>query len=189
MEKQYLCNYPGWNARNDTMRFEMDWSPFKINPYEDAKKYSMRIKPPDIVDVNIIVPDKVVMVSFADGTKEKSVCSDSDVFSLETAIAICIGKRIMGGSGTFNKTVKQGMKVYESKLKDEVAYWEEEVRLLTKRKKNLERKKKRLEKYAEEELKRENEEREHQIEMYKEAYIRAMNSIRENELHDSDKNQ
>ena len=143
----------------------------------------------NIIDVDVIVPDKVVEVTFDDFTKEKSVCREPDVFSLEQAIAICIGKKIMGGSGVFNKTVKQGMKVYESKLKDEVDYWEEEVRVLTKRKKNLERKKKRLEKYAEEELKRENEERERQIEMYKEAYIRAMNSIREKESNDSDKNQ
>ena len=43
-----------------------------------------------IKDVNILVPDKVVEVTFLDGTKEKAVCQEPDVFSLETAIAICL---------------------------------------------------------------------------------------------------
>ena len=70
-----------------------------------------------VVDVNIIVPGKVVEVTFADGTKEKSVCSEPDIFSLESAISICISKKIIGGSSSYNNAVKHGMKVYENKLK------------------------------------------------------------------------
>lgn len=56
-----------------------------------------------IVDVNIIVPNKVVEVTFTDGSKQKSVCKEPDVFNLEQAISICITKQIMGGSSKYNR--------------------------------------------------------------------------------------
>jgi len=109
-----------------------------------------------IIDVNIIVPNKVVEVTFADNTKEKAVCREPDVFSLEQAIAICISKKVMGGSSKYNKAVKAGMKVCENKLKDE-------------------------------ETKRLQAEREEMIEIQKEAYLRAMKEIN-NDEHDKEIN-
>ena len=90
-----------------------------------------------VVDVNIIVPDKVVEVTFADGTKEKSVCREPDVFSLESAISICISKEIMGGSSAYNNAVKRGMKLYEDKQKKEVFEKAEQERIEKKRAKRL----------------------------------------------------
>lgn len=122
---------------------------------------------PKVEDVRVIVPNKVVEVTFEDGTKEKSVCREPDVFSLESAISICISKKIMGGSGVYNNTVKRGLKVYEDKLKKEVADKAEKERIAKKRAKRQAYKERRA-------GKREQAEKEKQIEIQKEAYIRAM---------------
>lgn len=120
-----------------------------------------------IKDVNILVPNKVVEVTFADGIKEKAVCREPDVFSLETAIAICISKKIMGGSSAYNNAVKRGVKVYEDKLKEAELAKAEHERIEKKRAKRLAYKEKKT-------AKRKAQEREEKIEIQKEAYIRAM---------------
>ena len=137
-----------------------------------------RIKSPEIKDVKIIVPDKVVEVTFTDGTKEKSVCREPDVFSLESAISICISKKIMGGSSAYNNAIKHGMKVYEDKLKKEAEEKAEQERIEKKRAKRLAYKERRSAKRAEEEMIRKEREREEQIEIQKEAYLRAMDVLR-----------
>lgn len=124
-----------------------------------------------IMDVKIIVPNKVIEVTFADGTKEKAVCREPDVFSLETAIAICISKKIMGGSSAYNNAVKRGVKVYEDKLRKEAADKAEQERIAKRREKRLAYKERRA-------AKREQAEKEKQIEIQKEAYIRAMKYMR-----------
>lgn len=133
---------------------------------------------PLIKNVNIVVPEKVVEVTFADGTKEKSVCLPPDKFSLETAISICISKKIMGGSGVYNNAVKHGMKVYQDKLNKEAAEKAEQERIEKKRAKRLAYKERRAVKRAEEEAKKREQEKEEQIEIQKEAYLRAMDVIR-----------
>ena len=49
-----------------------------------------------IKEINVLVPNKVVEVIFNDGAKTKSVCQEPDSFSFESAIAICIAKKVMG---------------------------------------------------------------------------------------------
>lgn len=136
-----------------------------------------RIKFPEIKDVNIIVSNKVVEVTFADGTKEKSVCREPDTFSLESAISICISKKIMGGSSAYNNAVKRGMKVYEDKQKREATEKAEQERIEKKRAKRLAYKERRAVKRAEEEKQRKEKEREEQIAIQMEAYLRAMKEI------------
>lgn len=121
----------------------------------------------DIIDVNIIVPGKVVEVIFIDGTKERAVCREPDVFSLEQAIGICISKKVMGGSSAYNNAVKHGIKVYENKIREEQMEEEEQERIERKRAKRKAYKERRA-------VKRAQEEREKQIEIQKEAYVRAM---------------
>lgn len=130
-----------------------------------------------VEDVNIIVPNKVVEVTFADGTKEKSVCREPDVFSLESAISICISKKIMGGSSAYNNAVKQGMKVYEDKQKKEAAEKAEQEHIEKKRAKRLAYKERRAVKRVEEEKQRKAKEREEKIAIQTEAYLRAMDII------------
>lgn len=119
-----------------------------------------------IVDVNIIVPNKVVEVTFIDGDKQKAVCQEPDVFSLEQAISICLTKHLLGGTGVYNKAVKNGMKVYDNKLKADNTTKAEEDRIAKRRAKKMAYMKRRAEKRREE-----------QIEIQKEAYVRAMREV------------
>lgn len=159
--------------------------PTNFNYYENLLKgtYKVyidkdRIKFPEIKDVKIIVPDKVVEVTFADGTKEKSVCREPDTFSLESAISICISKKIMGGSSAYNNAVKRGMKVYEDKQKREATEKAEQERIEKKRAKRLAYKERRAVKRTEEEKQRKAREREEQIAIQTEAYLRAMDIMK-----------
>lgn len=124
------------------------------------KESNVKIK---IKDVNIIVENKVVEVTFTDGDKQKSVCREPDVFSLEMAISICITKHVLGGSSLYNKAVRNGLKCYENKLKKAEAEEKEKERIEKRKAKLAAYKKRRAEKRKEE-----------QIETQKEAYLRAM---------------
>lgn len=129
--------------------------------YASSSRMSRRI-----VDINILVPNKVVEVTFMDGDKQKAVCQEPDVFSLEQAISICLTKHLLGGSGAYNKAVKNGIKVYQDKQKDEVAAKAEEERIAKRRAKKAAYMERKAEK-----------KREEQIEIQKEAYVRAMEAI------------
>lgn len=120
-----------------------------------------------IFDVNIVVPNKVVEVKFLDGDKQKAVCQESDTFSLEQAVSICLTKHLLGGTSAYNKAIKNGMKVYEDKLKAERNAKAEEDRITKRRVKKAAYMKRRTEKRREE-----------QIEIQKEAYVRAFEMVK-----------
>lgn len=122
-----------------------------------------------ITDVNIVVPNKVVEVTFMDGDKQKAVCQEPDVFSLEQAISICLTKHLLGGSGTYNKAIKNGIKVYEKKIAEDKAAKVEAERIDKRRAKKAVYMKRKAEK-----------KREEQIEIQKEAYVRAMEYMKQN---------
>lgn len=126
----------------------------------------------NIKDVNILVKDKVVEVTFADGTKQKAVCDEHDKFDLETAISICISKKLFGGSGNYNKAVKAGMKIYNDKLKKIEEDKKLQELIEKKRAKRRARKQKRAEAIA-------AQKREEAIAIQTEAYIRAMKAMKE----------
>ena len=119
-----------------------------------------------IANVIEIVPNKVVKVVFYDGTIEKVVCHEDDVFSMEIAITICMAKKLYGGTAAYNKAVRDGMKIYKKRLEWKQKAKEDQERIAKK-------KQKRKEYLARREARR----REEQIEIQKEAYIRAMKEI------------
>lgn len=127
-----------------------------------------------IIDVTILVPNKVIQVMFSDGTITKAVCKEPDVFSLEWGIAICIGKKLMGGSSAYNNAIRKGVKVYNDKVKANKKLDEYIDTLEKQRIKREEYKKRRIKKKQEAE-------KELQIEIQKEAYIRALEAIKKKE--------
>lgn len=172
LENKKCSSYRGENMMDYYVRaFNTEMLPIE-------KILACREKDIRIVDVNIIVPDKVVEVTFVDGTKEKSVCREPDVFSLESAISICISKKIMGGSSAYNNAVKRGIKVYEDKQKKEAAEKLEQERIAKKRAKRLAYKERRAAKRVEEEKQRKAREREDQIAIQTEAYLKAMDIMK-----------
>ena len=120
--------------------------------------------------------DRVVMVKFVDGTTEKAVLDDSDTFSIEQGISICITKKILSaltkgnGGSVYNKLVEYGLKAYEEVKKRKYESAKENAEKNAKAKRNAERaKRKRSRKAAKK--------REYDIEIQKEAYLRAMREL------------
>lgn len=103
-------------------------------------------KVPEIIDVKTI-NNKVVIVTFIDGTQTKAVCDKDDTFNLEVGIGICITKRLMSddeqtGNSMFNKTIKNALKVMKrneqlEKTRKEIE--EEEKRIADKIKRKKEK--------------------------------------------------
>lgn len=64
--------------------------------------------------------DRVVKVTFEDGSFTKSVCSDNDAFDLDVGITICILKRVMGKNGhkLYNNMMRDIHKIMDENEKD-----------------------------------------------------------------------
>lgn len=127
---------------------------------------------PHIKDIEII-KDNVVIVIFADGSKEKAVLDSADTFSLEHGISICITKKMLSmqtngnGSSAYNKLIKHCLKLYDNNRKaEEKAKADEQAA--------KEKEKKAADKARAKRIKKANKNREREIEIQKEAYLRAM---------------
>lgn len=127
---------------------------------------------PHIEDIQII-KNRVVIVIFADGSKEKAVLDSADTFSLEQGISICITKKMLSmetngnGNSAYNKLINHCLKVYKNNRKaEEKAKAEEQAA--------KEKEKKAADKARAKRIKKANKNREREIEIQKEAYLRAM---------------
>ena len=151
--------------------------------YEDKSMGEMTIATiiPDIENVKVINQDKstVVIICFKDGTSEKAILAEGDVYSLEQGISICLEKKLLSnlapnhGSSIYNKLIKRAFKVYNKK-KEEAEKALEEAEREAKRKAN--RKAKILKKRN----RRKQREEEKEIRTRKEAYVRALAEISNN---------
>lgn len=143
-----------------------------------------------ITDINVVVPDKVVVVTFSDYKKEKMVCHEEDAFNLRNCLFIAIAKHLYKEDYTvegiewkakelmhmkkYVKIVDSALKCYKKKQKD-IKLLEESHRLEQER---IERKRAKRQAYKERRaIMREQIEKEKQIEIQKEAYIQAMNEF------------
>lgn len=136
-----------------------DWLEF-AGAKRKGEKTDMRL---NIDDVKIVVPNKVVEVTFEDQTKEKAVCAEEDTFSLDTAITICIAKHMLGGSSAYNNAVRKANKILVNKAK-----------AAEKAKAEAEQKQKRVAKFEAYKKRKVEKKREQEIELRKEAYKRAI---------------
>lgn len=165
----------GWyGGHNNTLYTDRYLGKCGIVHVDQDAEWTLANKPalPEIMHVDTIVPGKVVKVTFTDFTTEKAVCQEPDVFSLEQAFTICLCKKLMGGSGAFNKAIKHAVKVYKEQLRKEEEDKKETLRIEKRRAKRKAYLARRAEKRA-------NAEKERQIEIQKEAYIRAMQCMNE----------
>lgn len=136
--------------------------------YENGHRIEDRYVMPDITDVSVM-GDRVVSVTFADGTREKAVLVVGDKFSLEQGISICITKKLLSiqtngnGSSVYNKLISHCLKLYENNRKAE-----------EKAKADEQAEKEKVKKARAKRIKKANKKREREIEIQKEAYLRAM---------------
>lgn len=144
----------------------------RIANYKNGRRISDIGIMESITDIQVL-NEKVVMVTFSDGTTEKAVLDRYDVFNIEQGIAICIMKKSFSnisygnGSSVYNKLVEYGLKAYNDILaaecKVEAEKYEKEVR-----------EKRKAEKAQRKRERKAAEKREAEIEIQKEAYLRAM---------------
>lgn len=150
-----------------------------------------------VCSVNIIVPNRVVEVTFNDDfyTKVKTVCDKNDIFSLERALYIAYAKRRYHDMYTsegiekradefkyekiYVSKVKNALKVYECQQKLAALDKEEEEIKLRQKQKRHERNERRRARRAEEATKKEEERRNEQIAIQKKAYLQAMMEFEE----------
>ena len=114
--------------------------------------------------------DRVVKITFADGTYTKAVCSDADEFCLDTGIMVCVMKRLFGGQ-------KEGTKLIALMLDDAHAQMEKQendkIEAENKRIADKQKKRKAELKKAAKAMKA----KEEAIDIQKQAYIRAMKEM------------
>ena len=180
MEERNMTNTATYRDLLNAMRLNAD----KLNIAPELKE--------TIADVEIIVPDKVVEVTFDDGLKEKMILHKEDTFNLRNCLFIAIAKHLYKKEFTLEglewkafelthlkkyvKIVDTALKNYERKQK-EIAMLEEKRKADQER---LERKRAKRQAYKERRAaKREQIEKEKQIEIQKEAYIRAMECVKD----------
>lgn len=164
----------------------------QIEAYDALKNYCVNKE--EITDIDIIVPNKVVEVTFADGLKEKMVCHKDDTFNLRNCLFIAIAKHLYKKDYTFEgieckafelthlkkyvKIVDSALKAFDKKQKDTRRAEENRKAELE----SIERKRAKRQAYKERRTtKREQAEKEKQIEIQKEAYIQAMKYMKESE--------
>lgn len=149
---------------------QMNWSENRadlVKLYERVKE-ERRMYKDSIIKIKEIVPNKVYEYRFVDGDIQKTVCSDSDQFSMEDSITIAYAKHFMGGSGKYNRAVDKAMKLFTNQKAAE-----------EKAKKEAEAAKVRQEKKAKKRAERIARKREAEIELQAEAYRRALKSMKE----------
>ena len=133
---------------------------------ELLKKYTFL--PYTITNIKMIVENKVVEVTFFDGTKEKMVLVEPDEFSMEDCLYIALAKKLYKKDYTFEgieykskelrymkkyvKIVKEGLKLWKQIQKKEADEKETQEMIQIKRKKRAEYKVRRAERKRNEKI-------------------------------------
>lgn len=155
-----------------------------VERYMDGKKIGSYNIMPDIMNVREYNDDNgnpcAIYLDFADGTSTCAARRDTDVFSFEHGVTICIAKKLLDkltgdlGNQTYNKIVRRVCKLHDQIIKDEEEALKEQQAYEYKLNKLAEKKRKRIAKREAEMLEEENQLREHFIEIQKEAFVRAL---------------
>lgn len=145
---------------------------FKSSAYE----YGNNIK---ISSYEILTRNKVIRVSFSDGTQEKVICDDKDKFDLQRGLFVALSKKMYK-----DKYTLEGIE----HMATELSYQKKYVKMVNKvikdhNKKLIEEENKKHEEELQKKLayerkvKRDKKKRERMINIQKEAYVRAMKEI------------
>lgn len=85
----------GFQVTNEGLRYDPSWSNTHYSPISESltTKEWINMKE-NILDINVIVPGKVVEITFYDMLKEKMVCHEDDIFDLRKCCFIAIAKHL-----------------------------------------------------------------------------------------------
>lgn len=140
----------------------------------------------DIIDIEVIVPEKVVEVTFGDGQKEKMICSKEDKYDLRECLFIAIAKHLYKKDYTQEgieykanelKYLKKYVKIVDTVLKEYHKKCADAQRLEENRKVELERIERKRAKRESYKANREQKRKEEQLATQRVAYIQAIEYI------------
>jgi len=145
------------------LKISLEGTPMQISS-ELGKAFGSCGTIPEIVDV-VNYNDRAVVVKFSDGSFTRSEAQDTDIFDLDTGIAICLFKRVLGGNGhkDFNDLIRHAHKVMNANQKkvEEEAH----AKFVAEQKRKAKELKRKLKQKAKDD---------HDIFIQKQAYIQAM---------------
>lgn len=161
------------DANNMPIHMDFDFSNF-----DDYSQYakclldmtttsSARVRLPKIANIEMY-NDRVVKVTFDDGSFTKSVCQENDIFDLDVGITVCLMKKMLDsgkGDGTriYNDIIRDAHKLINDKENEKIEQqMEKEKQNKKKRKAQMKRQAKKLK--AKEEA----------IDIQKQAFVRAL---------------
>lgn len=153
----------GWHIKNDKLCLDDRWSNATIsNAYYTVKGLTDMNE--WISDINVIVPDKVVEITFVNGKTEKMVCHEDDTFDLRKCCFIAIAKHLYKKEYTqegieyiatqltyqkkYVKIVDKALKNYKRKVADKEKAERNEAEEKEIRERQLERRRKQKERRA-----------------------------------------
>ena len=136
--------------------------------------YTFSLTPKKVIGIKDykIINDKVVIVTFVDGTTEKAVCNPEDTFDIERAVEICICKKMFGGTKAYNDAIRKALKQIDAINKKRKE--DEELAKLIARKKEKAANRKKL---KQEKIRKE------MIDIQVEAYLKAMKMYNEENVY------
>lgn len=113
--------------------------------------------------------DRVVKVTFTDGTFTKSVCSENDTFDIDVGITVCVMKRMFGKDGNklYNNMIRDIHNVMDQNMKDK------EMAIAKKAEERNKRRKAELKKAA-----KKAKARQEQIDIQKTAVVEALHAYK-----------
>lgn len=150
----------------------------------------------DLKSIEVIIPNKVVKLTFLNNVSMKFVRDNRDEFSLEKVLYLAIAKKLYGNeliiegleykiehelkyNKKYIRTVKNGLKMWNAMQELEKEKADHELVLEQRRKNRWDKKQKQIERRAAKKKELEDAEKERQIEIQKEAYVRAMQEVAE----------
>lgn len=91
---------------------------------DDTAKKSKSVKSVEITDIEMY-NDRVVKVTFDDGSFTKSVCQENDIFDLDVGITVCLMKKMLDdgkGNGTriYNDIIRDAHKLINDKENEKI---------------------------------------------------------------------
>lgn len=152
----------------------------KVKNCKDGEVKSTKTIMSDIKNIEVKYNGEnstVIFVTFKDGKTEKAVLDKDDEFSLEHGLTIIMLEKLLSdkgvdGKSVHNKLVNRATKLYYKLEKEKEAKDRKELEA-------KERKQKLIAKARAKQQKLAAAEREYQIEIQKEAYLRAMKAMKE----------
>ena len=152
----------------------------KVKNCKDGEVQNTKTIMSDIKDIEVKYNGEnstVIFVTFKDGKTEKAVLDKDDEFSLEHGLTIILLKKLLSdkgvdGNSVHNKLVSRAIKLYNKQEKEKAANAKKEAEEKAKQKRIEEKRRAKKHKQA-------VADREYQIEIQKEAYLRAMREMKE----------